>query len=431
MAVELKPQTRTDVIFSVLIAIIWFAMTLQVFWNSWPPDFSAAYFAGHFYAIGDFEGVYAAPTGFFGPDFPQSWKDYAAELGNDDPSIYPFVYPPIWAALAAPLTELMGPYAFFNLFLVIQLLLTAFSVFLVHAMVRPQFPMAIWCIFSFALLWLSVISTSAFVHNQFQITVAFLTIWSFERFLAGKSVQSGAILAVAAAIKLSPAALFLIFLVERDKRAMVTFLAVGGALGLTSLAIAGIDLHLVFLERLREISSVIAIMKVNYNLEAFLVQAAALYSGAPINDGPNILDQAIAEPTWVTLIVRATLIAGVALVFVRTRNLARKDRVQLRQIGLLLTVTLCAPLAWTHHYLAPLILLPTLYGHYSFGRATTIIFLVGLITNVEVFVLLSIWSTVVHTQAVISTATFLAIWALFVFAPQTQWRNQPLQLQIT
>lgn len=429
MAEPIKLDDRTDKLVSVLIAVCWVVMTLVDFWNNWPPDFAAMYFAGHFYAIGNFADVYAAPVGFFGPDVPQSWLDLASQLSKDDSLVFPFVYPPIWAFLAAPLTQIMGPYTFFNLFLTLQTVMTATTVFLVWNMVRPRMPMAVWAVFSFALLWFSLIATSAFVHNQFQITVAFLTILCFERYLAGKSVQSGAILALAAAIKLSPAALFLIFLVERDKQAMLSFVVIGGALAMVSVVITGIDLHLVFLERLREISSVIAVMKVNYNLEVFLFEGAALLTGQRIDPSPMIQDQVVAEPVWITITVRFALVIGIIVVFLRSRHLDRYQRVLLRQVGLLLLVTLCAPLAWTHHYLAPLLLMPALYAFYSFAKATSLIFVIGVVTNVQMFVMLSDLSTLVHVQVLASVIAFLGLWTAFVFAPGTWHRRANQQMR--
>lgn len=415
-----KLDARAEWKISIILALGWLAITLSVFWNTWPPDFSASYFAGHFYAVGNYDGVYAAPTGFFGEDFPPLWREFATELGEPKAAIYPFVYPPIWAALAAPLTQIMGPYTFFNIFLVMHLAMVATAVFLVYRMVKPKVSLILWTAASLALIWFSVITVSAFIHNQFQITVAFLTILAFERMISGKSTQAGAALAVAAAIKLSPAALFLIFIVEKDRRAMMSFVCVGGALGLASLAIAGIDLHLVFLERLKEISEIVAVMKVNYNLEAFLINIASLMDLVWIDTVPTVRDQVVPEPLWLTIVVRAGLVIAAIFVLRRTRHMERTDRIVLRFVGLLLVFTICAPLAWTHHYLVPLLMVPAMIRYYSLP-VTALVWLGTLLaTSVTAYGLLADRSTEVHLQVMLSVATFGAIFLLFMLAPATR-----------
>lgn len=417
MAFSTGLDARADFRISVLIVSGWLSLTLMVFWNSWPPDLSALYFAGHFFAIGNMDGVYAAPEGFFGPDFPQLWKDFAAGLGQDDPSIYPYVYPPIWAVLAAPVTQWVGPFTFFNVILAAQLFMTAAAIFLVRRMCDADVPRVIWVAVSCAALWFSLISTSAFVHNQLQITVTFFILLAFERHAAGRSVQAGLALAVAATIKITPALLVLIFLLDRDWRAIMAFTVLGAVITGLSFALAGIALHMVFLERLGEISRVVALMKVNYNLEAFLVQGWSLVSGVRIDAAEMIRDQPYPEPLWVTIVVWLAVVAGFALVIARSRHLEARLRRVVRLFGLLLVATLCAPLAWTHHYLPVLLLLPSLYLLYPPLRASAVIFAVVALTNMQVFMVLTRLSDVVHWQIMVGTGTMMALLGVILAAP--------------
>lgn len=418
MASSFGLSDRADRRLAFLIAIGWLALTLPFFWNSWPPDLSAMFIAGHFYATGIPEGVYAAPPGFFGTERPQLWIDFATSIGQEEATLYPYVYPPIWAAITAPLTQWLAPFAYFNLFLTVQLLMTAAAVFLVHRMVRPGLSQTIWAAICFALLWFSLISTSAFVHNQFQITVTFFIILAFERYAAGRSVAAGLALAVAATIKITPALLVLIFLLDRDWRAIAAFTVLGAIVTGASVMLAGVQLHLDFVDRLQQITQVVAVMKVNHNLEAYLFQLDALITGNRIDPRPMIRDQVAPEPLWITIVVRLTLLAGIVLVIWRTRALAPVQRIPARLIGLLLVSTLCAPLGWTHHYLPILLLLPMLFVFYPVHQAAAVIFAFGVVSNVQVFIILSRLSTVVHWHVIAGVTTMLAVFLLVVVAPR-------------
>ncbi len=414
-----KHNARADVLVAVLIAVLWFCLTLPSFWNTWPPDLSAMYFAGHFYNTGNLDGVYAAPTGFFGPDFPATWSDYMTALGASEEVVFPFVYPPIWAALVAPFTAWVPPYAFFNTILVFHLALIAASTFLTYRIARPALPLAVWVGVSCVLLLFSQISTSAIFHNQAQIFVAFLTILSVERLLAGRSFQAGAVLALAASLKLSPIFLCLIFILEKDWRALAATLIVGGALGLMSLGVAGFDLHTVFVARLAEISSQIAVMKVNYNLEALLAELSTLVGLIEAKTDVNgaILDYAIGEPLWVTILVWASLVAGAYAVIVRTQNLRQGKRVLLRLNGLLIVLTLCAPLGWTHHYLATLLLLPSLLVLQSALAAFLGMGVFAVSTSVWAFITLTDIAVPVHINVLVGVSAIILLLALFMLAP--------------
>jgi alpha-1,2-mannosyltransferase len=139
------------------------------------------------------------------------------------------------------------------------------SVGLAWKVVRPPHMKFEHFIFvSFALLALSAPVFQALGQNQPQILTLFLVLLAFERYRAGSFAMAGMILAVAAAFKLSPLFLVLIFILERNGRATVAFVATGLSLALMSLALAGWPMHLRFLELIGEIDNVIILSNTNY-----------------------------------------------------------------------------------------------------------------------------------------------------------------------
>jgi len=411
-------EDRADLQISIVLLASWAAIAISSNWGHWPPDLSALFLAGHFWAAGQYDLVYAAPEGFFGPGV-QSWADEIARLGHEGETFFPFVYPPLWAALAAPLAERLGPSGFFNSFFVAHILMIAVSIMLTYRLIRPPVPMVLWCVISCALLFTSLIASSALFHNQLQITVTFLIILALERYKSGASITAGIALGLAAAIKITPVALGLIFLLDRDHRAVAATALTGLTLLALSLAIAGPDLHAQFLTSVRDISGQIALMHVNWNIEAYLFQIKTLITGPPLHSLPLIPNMALAEPLWTRIATIAICIAGLAFVLTRTQHLSPEDRLRLRPFGLLLVLTLCAPLGWSHHYLPILLLLPSILTIRPPIRAIALIMIFACLTSLPVFSLIKPLSTHIHMQAMLPITVLLATFALFFARPQT------------
>ena len=53
--------------FGPFVVLGFYALVLILgHWSIWAQDLSAIYYAGHMYATGQFDLIYAAPDGFFG-----------------------------------------------------------------------------------------------------------------------------------------------------------------------------------------------------------------------------------------------------------------------------------------------------------------------------------------------------------------------------
>ena len=73
--------------------------------------------------------------------------------------------------------------------------------------------------------------------NQPQILVTFLIIGAFRAIQSNRNNTAGGLLGLAAAIKIAPALLAIIFIMERRWKALVVFVIVGGALLVASFLI--------------------------------------------------------------------------------------------------------------------------------------------------------------------------------------------------
>lgn len=372
------PPRPAGLVPGLALLALWAVWEGLRYWNFWPSDLSALYFAARFFAEGQFAEIYASPARFFGEDTPASWTAAVAAAGHPDAQTFPYIYPPLWAALLSPVTRVLSPTAFFQAVLVWHLALLALAPLLAWRIMRPRLRFAAFAAITAALLATSVLPHHALFQNQPQITLAVLTLLSFERLTSGRQAQAGLALGLAAALKLSPILLLAIFLVERQYRASLVALATAGGLALLSVLVAGWPLHVVFLEKLRLLGDQLVIWDLNLSLRSALFQMWELMNGRRL---PASTDDALLlrAPAWLDPAMLALLVAGGAAVWALTRRAAPEIRLRHRLAAGATLITLCGPLAWAHHYLVPLFLLPGLFGPLTRPAATAAVIGFGIV----------------------------------------------------
>jgi len=245
-------------------------------------------------------------------------------------------------------------------------------VLLAARLLRPaRMSLQLWTVIGIVALLASIQSYIALWHNQPTITVGFLILLAFTCLDAGRPLSAGAALALAAAIKLTPAAFVLIFLIDRQYRALAAFAVIGGGLGLLSLAVAGIDLHLTFVESLHAIRGAALLNAVNVSLLPALLAAGTALGLRPAIDIESPLVILRDVPAWLPA---ALSLAGVAVVAAFLQALRTQPAQLRRGIGvfaLSLILALFGPLGWLHYYMLPLFMMPGLFG--LLGRRAAIL----------------------------------------------------------
>jgi hypothetical protein len=374
-------QVNIATVAGVMLLAGWAVLTVMGHWNLWMPDLSAVYMAARLYAEGQAGLIYAAPEGFFGGS-PDAWADTLLALGVADQDAFPYVYPPLWAALLAPLAGTLGPYAFFNLVTTVQVPLIALSSVLAWRILRPTaLPFWQWSVVTVILLKSSVIAWFALILMQPQITVIFLILLAFERYRAGAFVLAGAVLGLAAMLKLAPAGLVLIFVLDRRRCALAGFAGACALIGLAGLAVAGPALHLEFLHSLGRIGAGLFITPVNFSVPALIHGAGALTGLLPpLGPAPHNI-RIPAVPLAVGVISKLLLLGGIALLIRATARLPDATRLPIRLFTLSLLLNLFGPVAWAHYFLLQLLLLPGLFGLLPARRAIPLVLLVEVVSS--------------------------------------------------
>ena len=355
-------------------------MVLRGIWDGFPPDLSAIYMAAHVYGAGLPELMYNAPPQFFN-GVPPDWVPLLPELGLTDKPVLPYVYPPIWAVLLSPLTQAIGPYTFFNTMAVIELTCMLASVGLCWRMARRfALPAWSWVLLTLGLMMTSVITFGAVMHLQPQIVVVFLILLAFERYSSGKFALAGAVLGMAAALKLAPAALVLIFLLDRQWRSFVAFSVTCAALGALSLILAGVQLHLDFLASAAAASATPLVTALAYSAEIPIYAAAATLDLAPpITAGAA--DFRLPEIALVQILSKALLILCLGWAIFATAKLDADRRLVARLFLFSLLINLFGPLGWAHYFLPQLFLLPALIGLLPFRIGAVSLITVATLTS--------------------------------------------------
>lgn len=350
---------RQDALISSVIAVSIFVLVWGIFNATWPPDLSALYFAARSYGLGQTELIYLAPEVFYGSPASPEWQTMVAEMGHPEAYVLPYVYAPLWAVALSPLAVWLDPMPFFQATLVVQLGLFLLSIRLAHQIAGPRAgPLWTWFAGIGVVALITTPFLTAFWHNQPQMTVTFLVLLAFARYRAGAWRTAGIALGVAAAIKITPAILALIFVMDWQWRTVGLALATGLGLLLVSLAAAGLPLHLAFLEQLDRAAGNVVITSVNFGLEGVVTRWGQVLSEGfqPLPDGQSEIVVTQQELIGVTV----TLLMLAAMVVIWRGTLHSADAVLLRLVGVWSLVILCGPIAWNHYLIGPLLIAPGL-----------------------------------------------------------------------
>lgn len=404
---------RLDVPVACLIALATtFMFTLQ-HWGDWAVDFAALYMAGFFFAAGDLTQIYAAPPEVISTTMPEVWTALLTEIGHGDKQTYAFIYPPWVAALVAPVTVL-DPQSAMNALAALNAALLLGSAALAWRVMGRPLPLWLWMAISAGMLVTGLPAQSAMTLGQAQILVTFLTLLSFERLTQGREIQAGAALALAAALKLTPAAFVLVFVAGRNRTAFKSFCATGAALAAISLTLFGWDPHAIYLDRLATINDQLIIAFFAFSVENFLYETWAALTGiAPLH---TEIEYHFAKPGWVGLTAKAGFLAAVITLWFQTAWLSPDRRRITLILGLALAIPLFGPLGWAHYYLVALALVPGLYALVPARTATLMLALLTFTLSVGLQLTLNAPPRTVFPQITLMVPIFAALLALVTIA---------------
>lgn len=379
--------TGRDVRVCAILIGFFFVFNILQMWNHWSVDFSAYYLAGYFYGTGQLDLIYAGPDQIIGPQVSEGWRTTLAAMGYGGHQTYPYIYLPWVAAIMAPVALYVDAVFAMNAMLLVNCALIVWSVHLAWKIMAPkETPLWLWYGISMAILATSTTSQLALFLGQIQILVIALCLFAFERYKARAFWVAGAALALAACLKITPAAFAIIFLWDRNWRALAGFFVVGAVVSVLSLAFIGWPLHAQYFGVLRELSENVFLALVAFSLESLAYQLSSLVNGtAPIL---NDIEYSFPKPGWIDPLTKATLLVGLVAIWGVTCRLHDESRLGRQLLALSILVPLTAPLGWSHYFLMTTLLLPGLLELMNRKLAICLILAYG--TVLSMFALLSV-----------------------------------------
>ena len=391
----MQTETRAENRWLVALSLAFLAFVYVWFGVAHSPDLAATWLAGHFFGSSQSELVYPKDDGVFTMLIPEAWWDFLKSEGREG-IYYPFLYPPLWAWAAGEVGSYIGMDGFVAIFGFLNpILLLGTSVFATRACGVTGRPRLLWLATGIVAPLATSIGLVAIEQNQPQILVTFLVVAAIERDRAGAWKAAGALLALAAAIKLYPALLAVLWLGERRWRSLATFGVVGALLGVSSIAVAGWPLHTEYLGLIALLRESVVVTSFNYDLDSALAQIFWYDDLVFVASRDNPIGIAYPHgwkvlakgPVWPLITTTALLGMTVATALHAWRS--ARPLVILTYPAFLALLAFLAPLSWGYHFLSTLAFAPALLVALGPARGAALLAIILLPMSPVVFWLFS------------------------------------------
>ncbi|OCX66929.1 hypothetical protein BFP70_03645 [Thioclava sp. SK-1] len=391
-----------------LLLFLWATVTYFLNHNTWGDDLAALWFAGHFWANGQHTLIYAAPELFFNGT-PAQWQPFVDAMGIRGEEAFPFIYPPIWAAVMGPITQIMSAQTFNNITLALLVAMLAACPVLAEKLARPKWmSYGHFMLYAFGLLLFAVPVHAAIWLKQPTVLTTFLILLALV-IVQRAPFWAGVAIAIAGAIKLTPIVFVLVMLQARHRRALYGALMAVAICVAASAVIVGPELHAAFLAQthLASESSVMAFM--NPSPRVLVHAIMALMGSAPelaITDKNVVIFQPL--PMISTVLAACALLIALPALRLMWQNSGSQAR-SLSTLGIAIVVFLFGPLSWLHYLILPMLLLPAL-GYALSPKATWsamwLVFLTN--SNIALFLYAHLQHRLIVSNLV-STVTWAAV----------------------
>ena len=309
-------------------------------------DLSSSYVGCRVLAAGQASHLYSHDPSDFPKVGDPLWDHIAVESGFTPLfRLHPYVQTPLWAYSLQPLCTHTRYRAFCDIFLIVLMLCTAGTLWLVARHWAPSLFHPGWIALVCAGLYVSQPFKYAIFLNQTHIIFIFVTVWAVVLARRGNPVAAGILLALAAAVKITPGYLVVYWLVSRKYKAALSFIFTSILLLGVTLATAGPALTVAYFRELGWVSNVLLLA---YNNQSFAaVWMAHRYP-------PQLLSWHIYPLPPAIKVASLVLSLGAAVaggLLDRDAESKRPGAPPFGAVLALLAGTMFTPIAWTHYYI--------------------------------------------------------------------------------
>ncbi len=263
--------------------------------------------------------------------------------------IHPYVQTPLWAFGLQPLCTRMKFSAFNIIFLFFTSFALSATLWLIARTWTPRLLHPGWMALVCAGLYLTEAYKYAMVLTQTHILFTLLTLAALLCVRRGNPVWAGALLALAASVKITPGFLLLYWLASRQWRASLSFVGFSAALAGASVLTTGLSLNLLYLHNLSEISNILLVAWNNQSLAGWWMGS---HYPASEQQAWHSLHLPVALKLLSTLLCAgASLLGGYLDRRAEGRPaVLRATRLPYGAALAIVGATVFTPIAWTHYY---------------------------------------------------------------------------------
>ena len=319
-------------------------------------DLTSSYLGSRLFVMGQTSHLYSQDSRSFNKVFDPVWKEALVGRGlNEDFYYPPYVQTPLWGYLLQPLTRVTSFPAFKTVFLVIISLCLAGVIWLTARywttnLFNPlgMFLVCAGCLGLYTLRYSMELMQT---HIIFLFLAVLAVVWA----RTGKPVLAGVVLALAAAVKITPGLILIYWLFTRQRKAAISFVISSVALLTITIALTGIGLVKDYFASMSRISHILLVAWNNQSLASWWLGRS--FSKVEIYDWHSFPLPASVKFVSLALLV-ASAVAGGWLD--RRLMTARPDAPPYGAVFTMIGATVFTPIAWSHYYIlliVPLMLL--------------------------------------------------------------------------
>lgn len=311
-------------------------------------DLAPAWLGCRLINAGQAEALYSHDRDDFAQLHDARWQAVAQDSGYTREFIHPYVQTPLFAALFTPICDHLD-FAVINLAMIFINAILLFACLTLTARTwAPRLADRRWLM---ALMLLTLLAAPYPYHvllGQTHALTLYLTLRGLTLSLDGRARAGGLCLALATTLKLTPA-LALAWLLLSGRRAAALW-GLAGTLALALLTWLSQDSSLLadYLANLDRIAGSLILAINNQSFAAWLSQL--LWPVTQIHDF-NV------RPMPPGLSFASMALALLSLFYFSAMTRRRAEVAPIAAMAMMVTMTLCAPIAWTHYFI---VLLPAL-----------------------------------------------------------------------
>ena len=306
-------------------------------------DLASSYLGCRLVAAGEATHLYSYdPDSFSDVAENDAPWDEAANSGNFNGFIHPYVQTPLWAYALRPLCTRTNFQTFDNVFVVFTFLSFGACIWLVARHWAPSFfnPYAI----AFVIFCLATSQPFRYAMYLMQTHIYFFLATVAALIVARtRPILAGLLLACAAAVKLTPAILLIYWLLTRRWKAAASMAAWSALLWIVTVLVAGPQLVAAYLADIHRISKVLLIGLNNQSFAAWLMRP--FYPHEDVSALHILPLPAAMRLGSAALMVILTLAGGLI-------DRHRDEELPVAPLGAmiaLIAATIFGPISWTHY----------------------------------------------------------------------------------